>query len=122
MRRTAKKPQETIAAAMQEITSRKILGNLILNDISFKETDYRSGYAIVPIEMSLRGTFSSLQNYFFGLEKINYLFTVDNIAFKVSDKHPGIIVADLASSLYIGSTRKVEAPGKKKVPVPGGGK
>lgn len=102
LRETAKNPQQTIAQAMREVTSKKRLGNLVLNNISFEQPQDKGGYYIVPIKMNLSGTYSALQSYFAGIEKIDFLYTVDNISFKVSENNPGIIISDLSTSLYIG--------------------
>lgn len=98
-------PQEAIAKVIQEITSRRSLGSATLESVSFKSPVAQTGYAAVPILLSVEGTFSALQNYLSRLEKIRYLFTVDNIIFKGSDLHPGLIKADLKCNLYVGAIK-----------------
>lgn len=114
-------PQQAIALIIQDVTSRRLLGSVIIDSVSFDNPVAKLGYAAVPITMSLEGTFSSLQNYMSRLEKLKYLFTVDNITFKASDKHPGMINAVLNSSLYVGS-RGLKLPQVKNGAAPKSGK
>lgn len=106
LRESSKDPRLTLSEGMQEITSRKRMRNLVLNNLSFKPPQEHVGYYVVPIMLTVQGTFSALQSYFSWLEKIDYLFTVDNIKFSVAPERPGIVVADLRSSLYIGGVIK----------------
>lgn len=100
-------PREVISGIIKEITSRKLMGNVTLNNLSFQTATARSGYTSVPVSLSAVGTFSSLQKYFSAMEKIDYLFTIDNVKLRLSTEHPGLIQADLDGSIYVGGSVEI---------------
>lgn len=97
-------PKSAIAQIIRRISSKRVMGNVSLNSISFKTANVKSGYAVVPVSLSVLGTFSSLQKYLRSIEKMKYLFTVDNITLSLSEKNSGLISANLEASIYIRSS------------------
>jgi len=108
---TRKNSREIIAEVISEITSRRRMGGVVLNSLSFKDAVARSGYTVMPVSLSVLGTYSALRNYLLMLEKVNFLFTVDNINFSVTEKNRGLISADIETSIYVGATGNVSVGG-----------
>lgn len=107
-------PKEVIAAVIGEIASRRLMGNVVLNSLSFETAVAHGGYATVPVSLNVLGTFSSLQNYLLMMEKLNYLFTVDNVKFTRSEDHPGLITGELKASIYVGGSKETKKQGGDK--------
>lgn len=103
LKKSSDDPQKIMSSVIRDVTSRSKLGNLILNDVTFQPPVAQSGYASMPVAIVVEGTYSSIETYLSKLEKIEYLFTVDNIKFQVSEAHPGLVVAELTAKLYLGS-------------------
>lgn len=114
-------PKKVMADVVRDITSRRFMGSIVLNNLSFESAIAKSGYTEVPITLSVLGTFSALQSYLTMLEKLDYLITVDNVVFRLSEDHPGLVVADLNASIYVGgSVEGLEGGNDKKVEGGGG--
>ena len=112
--KSSKNPQTVITDVVNKMTGRDALGSMTLESISFQPLNALGGYASIPIALSVQGTFSALQNYLSRLEKIEYLFTIDNIKFAESENHTGLIKADIAAKLYVGFTGVKPAVPQKK--------
>ncbi len=111
LRKTQKNSREIIAEVVSEVTSRRRMGSVVLNSLSFKDAIARSGYTVMPLSISVLGTYSALRNYLLMLEKANFLFTVDNINFSVTEETRGLISAQIETSIYTGASGNVPVGG-----------
>lgn len=96
----SKNPKKMIADTVKEITSRNAMGSVILNNLSLKPAVVRGSYVSIPVSLNVIGTFTAMQSYLTMIEKLDYLVTIDNISFELSEAHPGLVTADLNASIY----------------------
>lgn len=108
------KPHDVISSVTQVLAGKDVVGNLSLQNISFKAPHAESGYAKFPITIEVLGTFSNIQSYLSKLEKIDYLFTVDNIKMLRSEEHSGLLTGDLSCSLYVVASGSIRIQAQKE--------
>lgn len=103
-------PRKIVSSVIRDITSRNRLGSVVLKNVAFQTAVTKGGYALVPVELSITGTFSAIQNYFSSLEKQKYLFTIDNVKFETTGQQSGLITVGITASIYVGMSRVVPEP------------
>lgn len=111
-------PHQVIADVTSDITSRRNIGSILLQNISFEPLQMEAGYVRFPLTVNVSGTYSVLQSYLSKLERLNYLFTVDNVKIVMSQDTPGIINAELKCMLFIASTGNVKMVMPPNLPQP----
>lgn len=93
--------EEVLGSVMQEISSPKVLKNVMLLDMVFGEDDKQNDYVRVPFSLSLEGEFGETLAYLERIEKRPLLVIYDGIALSAMAENPLKLTTRIQASLFV---------------------
>lgn len=110
-------PAENVARAMHLLSGRRILGGLAFRGVKREEYKLADGYVIIPLSVSVKGTFNAMQRYLGKLEQTELPLLVHSVSMKREQDRSGIVTGTLMIDLFVqkAGASMAGVPGQKQV-------
>ena len=109
-------PAEEETAVIHMLSSRRMLGGLALRVIQSQEATDAKSHTLIPLEMTVEGTYNNILRYLQRIEDADRPIIVESVQLSLVGGHPGIISAKLIVNLYAQKGRLPARGEKKKIP------
>jgi Tfp pilus assembly protein PilO len=97
-------PTQELAIITHELSGRRMLEGLEFRGLEAMPKIDSSSYAIMPLKVSVMGTYNNVQRYLRKVEELEKPIVVDQIKVEQVEGRPGLVIVDLMVYLYSGRT------------------
>lgn len=93
-------PAEEETAVIHMLSSRRMLGGVALRGIQSQEATDAKSHTLIPLEMTVEGTYNNILRYLQRIEDADRPIIVESVQLSRVGGHPGIISTKLIVNLY----------------------